>query len=88
LWRRMHAGGLAGDEVPIIGQSGEFMMSRRGVRANGMGVLNAMNAGQTVTGSGGGNVTIVIERADGSEEARYLAPFLADEIYRLGLVPR
>lgn len=83
LWRKMHRGGLASDEVPIIGQTGEFMMSRRGVRANGTGVLNAMNAGQSV--GGGGNVTIVIER-DGEREAQYIMPFIANEAYRLGLV--
>jgi hypothetical protein len=88
LWRRMHGGGLASDEVPIIGQTGEFVMSRRGVRANGTSLLNAMNAGATVGGSGGTPMVKVIIERDGTEEASYLMPFIAEEAYRLGLVPR
>ncbi len=49
-WRRMHSGGLASDEIPIIGQKGEFVISRRGVAATGLDVLNRINAGQSVDG--------------------------------------
>ncbi len=51
-WRIAHRGGLGPDEFPLIGQAGEFMMSRRGVAANGIAVLNRMNQGQKVGGSG------------------------------------
>ena len=58
----MHAGGLirahnglAVDEVPIIAQRGEGILSRRGMAAlGGAGHLNALNAGR-----GGGGDTII-----------------------------
>jgi hypothetical protein len=44
--RRAHQGmHLAHDEVPLIGQVGEYMVSRRGVDAVGVPFLNAVNAG-------------------------------------------
>jgi hypothetical protein len=43
---RAHQGmHLAHDEVPLIGQVGEYMVSRRGVDAVGVPFLNAVNAG-------------------------------------------
>jgi len=56
---RAHDGmSLASDEVPIIAQTGEGILSRRGMAAlGGAGTLNRLNAG----GGGGTNVSIVME---------------------------
>lgn len=37
---------------------------------------------------GGGGVTVILQRSDGYEEARWLLPYLAEESYRIGLGPR
>lgn len=60
----MHSGGpvrahngLAVDEVPIIAQTGEGILSRRGMAAlGGEGALNALNSGQP----GGGGISVNI----------------------------
>lgn len=53
--------GLAVDEVPIIAQTGEGVLSRRGMAAlGGEGNLNRLNAGQ---GGGSSNTSIYIENA-------------------------
>lgn len=50
--------GLAVDEVPIIAQTGEGILSRRGMAAlGGAGALNRLNAG----GAGGTNISINME---------------------------
>lgn len=55
-----HAG-LAPDEVPIIAQSGEGVLSRRGMAAiGGSSSLRAINKGEAP--SGGGGVTVVINQ--------------------------
>jgi hypothetical protein len=43
--RRMHSGGLAPDEVPIIAQEGEFVV-RKDVAQQAMPMLTALNSGQ------------------------------------------
>ncbi len=44
--RRMHRGGLAADEVPIIAQEGEFMIQRSVAQSpDMMDILGALNAG-------------------------------------------
>ena len=50
VWRRAHTG-LAIDEVPIIAQAGEGILSRRGMRRLGLDGLHALNHG---AGLGGG----------------------------------
>jgi hypothetical protein len=91
LWRRMHSGGLAGDEVPIIGQSGEFMMSRRGVATAGLSNLQRLNRGQS---AGGGGAVVVNLTVNGSliheDElsdtiARLVAPKLPGAVKEYGL---
>lgn len=53
--------GLAVDEVPIIAQTGEGVLSRRGMSAlGGEGALNRLNAGQ---GGGNSSTSIYIENA-------------------------
>ena len=42
-FQRFHSGGLQSDEVPIIAQTGEFMMSRQAVQNIGIGRLEQMN---------------------------------------------
>lgn len=69
IWKRLHRGGLSSDEVPIIAQRGEFMISRRGVAANGLGLLRRINSGERV---GGGNTSIhvSISALDGADVER------------------
>jgi TP901 family phage tail tape measure protein len=56
--QKFHTGGLIGNfaqggEVPIMAQKGEYVMSRKAVRQNGLGVLNAMNGGVVHKQEGG-----------------------------------
>jgi methyl-accepting chemotaxis protein len=44
--RRMHSGGLAGDEVPAILQTGEAVLNRRAASTLGRSAINAINSGQ------------------------------------------
>ncbi len=54
---RAHSG-LAVDEVPIIAQTGEGILSRRGMSAlGGAGTLNALNSGRS---GGSGGVSVII----------------------------
>ncbi len=55
--QKAHSGYLASDEVPIIAQAGEGIISRRGMASLGGTGLNRINSGQ---GGGGGGVTINI----------------------------
>lgn len=70
---RAHSGYLASDEIPIVAQSGEGILSRRGVAALGAGNLQRLNNGQGIDGAGG-NVTIninpVIQAWDASDVYR------------------
>lgn len=55
--RRAHSGMLAYDEVPIIAQAGEGVLSRKGMSALGVDNFNRLNRGE---GIGAGGVTINI----------------------------
>ncbi len=57
LIQRAHSGMLASDEVPIIAQTGEGVLSRRGMSGLGVDNFNRLNRGESI---GGGNVSIVI----------------------------
>ncbi len=50
----MHSGGLAGDEVPAVLQTGEGVLSRKG-----MGNLNRLNMGNGNGGGGGNKITVL-----------------------------
>jgi phage-related minor tail protein len=56
---RYHIGGLAKDEVPAILQTGEYVVSRKGVAA-----LEKLNRGE-VAGSGDTTVNIVVNNKTG-----------------------
>jgi hypothetical protein len=74
--------GLAVDEVPIIAQSGEGILSRRGMaNLGGAPVLNALNRGESRVG---GNVSVVVNypRMTSKEEVSELAKVLGAEINR------
>ena len=63
--QKFHSGGMVGglqsDERPIIAQTGEGVLSRRGMaNLGGAGALNALNSGG---GSGGNSITIIIQSA-------------------------
>ncbi len=68
---RAHSG-LAVDEVPIIAQSGEGVLSRRGMSALGRSNFDRLNHGESI---GGGNVNIqpvlVIHAWDASDIMRH-----------------
>lgn len=54
--KRMHAGGLRRDEVPIIAQRGEYMVQKTAVDALGVRTMDAINSighGPRSVGSGG-----------------------------------
>ena len=68
---RAHSGYLASDEIPIIAQSGEGIISRRGMASLGASNLQRLNRGE---GGGNGGVTIninpVIQAWDASDVMR------------------
>ena len=55
--RKAHSGYMASDEVPIIAQTGEGILSRRGMSRLGRGNFDRLNQGE---GGGGGSVSITI----------------------------
>ncbi len=64
--RRAHSGMLAHDEVPIIAQAGEGVISRKGMRVLGADNLQRLNRGEGI-GAGGGvtiNINPVIQAWD------------------------
>jgi len=87
---RAHAG-LAPDEVPIIAQTGEGILSRQGMRAlGGPDNLKSLNRGE---GSGAGGVTIninqVIQAWDAQDvwrNRKALSNAIADDIYNNGKI--
>lgn len=95
--RKHHGGfirahnGLSPDEVPIIAQTGEGILSRQGVRAlGGSDNLRALNRGEQ---AGGGGVTIninqVIQAWDAQDvwrNRKALSNAIADDIYNNGKI--
>ncbi len=78
--------GLAVDEVPIIAQTGEGILSRRGMNAlGGEGALNALNGGQSA-GAGGGVINLEVNinnpRISSRESVKELSSLLGEEIQR------
>ena len=95
---RKHRGGLirahsvlAPDEVPIIAQTGEGILSRQGMRAlGGSDNLKSLNRGE---GSGAGGITIninqVIQAWDAQDvwrNRKALSNAIADDIYNNGKI--
>ena len=83
--------GLAPDEVPIIAQTGEGVLSRRGMSAlGGSDNLRALNNGEG--GSGGGvtiNVNQVVQAWDAQDvwrNRKMLSNAIADDIYNNGKI--
>lgn len=56
-WRRAHSGMLAWDEVPTVLQTGEGVVSRRGMSRLGTSGLHELNSG----GGGGSQASVVAE---------------------------
>ena len=87
---RAHAG-LAPDEVPIIAQTGEGILSRRGMGAlGGSDNLKALNRGEQ-TGAGGVTINInqVIQAWDAQDvwrNRKALSNAIADDIYNNGKI--
>ncbi len=75
--------GLAVDEVPIIAQTGEGILSRRGMAAlGGSGQLKALNRGQSVGGGGEITVNIYYPKMSSMDEVKKLADDLGLQIER------
>ena len=87
---RAHSG-LVPDEVPIIAQTGEGILSRQGMRAlGGPDNLKSLNRGE---GAGAGGVTIninqVIQAWDAQDvwrNRKALSNAIADDIYNNGKI--
>lgn len=78
---RAHSG-LAVDEVPIIAQTGEGILSRRGMNnLGGAPVLNRLNNGQSSSG-GGIQVNVYYPKMSTIDEVKQLANALGLEIER------
>jgi hypothetical protein len=60
---KAHSGYLANDEVPIVAQSGEGVLSRRGMRALGNDNFARLNRGQGIGGSQIVNQPVVVIQA-------------------------
>ncbi|MFH2146291.1 MAG: hypothetical protein ABII75_09755 [Candidatus Omnitrophota bacterium] len=87
---RAHSG-LAPDEVPIIAQTGEGVLSRRGMRAlGGSDNLRALNRGDAAQSAGVTiNVNQVIQAWDAQDvwrNRRMLSEAIADDIYNNGKI--
>jgi hypothetical protein len=83
--------GLAPDEVPIIAQTGEGVLSRRGMRAlGGSDNLRALNRGESARGEGVTiNVNQVIQAWDAQDvwrNRKMLSNAIADDIYNNGKI--
>ena len=95
--RRHHGGfirahsGLAPDEVPIIAQTGEGILSRQGMRAlGGPDNLKSLNRGEAA-GTGGVTINInqVIQAWDAQDvwrNRKALSNAIADDIYNNGKI--
>jgi len=63
--QRAHSGMLASDEVPIIAQSGEGVLSRRGMSALGVDNFNRLNRGEKMRDGGIEiNIPVIIQAWD------------------------
>jgi len=83
--------GLAPDEVPIIAQTGEGVLSRRGMNAlGGSDNLRALNSGEGVSGGGVTiNVNQVVQAWDAQDvwrNRKMLSNAIADDIYNNGKI--
>lgn len=73
--RRAHTGYLASDEVPIIAQAGEGIISKKGMQALGQQNFNDLNQGRGGKSSGGGGginlqVVLPVSAMDSSDVMR------------------
>lgn len=86
---RAHAG-LAVDEVPIVAQTGEGILSRRGMRALGGGEnLRSLNEGKSLKPGITINVNQVIQAWDSQDvwrNRKMLSNAIADDIYNNGKI--
>ncbi len=61
--KRAHSGTLAQDEVPIIAQEGEGILTRQGMGRLGANNLKSLNRGESMDGGGGGSGPVVVIQA-------------------------
>jgi hypothetical protein len=81
---------MASDEVPIIAQTGEGILSRKGMSSLGKGGLDRLNNGQ---GGGGGGVNITIapviqawDAADVYKNRKMITDAVAQDILNNGQI--
>ena len=83
-------GGLSPDEVPIIAQTGEGVLSRRGMQTlGGSDNLRALNRGEDTRGGVTINVNQVIQAWDARDvwrNRKALSAAIADDIYNNGKI--
>ncbi len=86
--QKFHSGGIIGsnlgsDEVPIIAQTGEGILSRRGMAAlGGENALNALNSGASSSSEGGIQVNVYYPKMSTTDEVKKLSNQLGLEIQR------
>lgn len=86
--QKFHSGGMiqssmARDEVPIIAQTGEGILSRKGMATlGGESRLNALNNGESLGSSGDIYVTVNYPKMTGKGEVEALANLLGYEIQK------
>jgi len=82
--------GLAPDEVPIVAQTGEGVLSRRGMSAlGGSESLKALNRGEEVRGGVTININQVVQAWDAQDvwrNRKMLSEAIADDIYNNGKI--
>ncbi len=85
--QKFHSGGMIGelqsDEVPIIAQTGEGILSRRGMAAlGGASQLDALNNGNSQNSGGGIEVNVYYPKMSTADEVKKLSNQLGLEIQR------
>ncbi len=70
---RFHVGGLYADEVPAILQTGEYVVSRRGVNALGLAMLDAINRGNIAAAQPAKQELTIVNVVDPKMVGDYLA---------------
>jgi hypothetical protein len=86
---RAHGGYLARDEVPIIAQSGEGIVSRRGMQTLGAANLFRLNRGESLSGSQTIQPTIIIKAWDATDITRHqkdIENIIVNSLARNGVV--
>lgn len=82
---KRHSGGnvFGGDNVPMMLQGGEFVMSRRAVNKIGVNALEQMNQGQQSAQKGSNSISITINAIDQKSVSEYMKGTFIPEFMNL-----